>query len=511
MYAEARQAYYQWQRQSRQKPAPRLLQGTIARFGKVLQKFPGSPQGYKADFTLGRLYRRLHGETGKPSHLHLAGEHFKRVVTGYPAGRLTDDALYHLGQIHKSRQEFKAAAEVFKKIVREHPKGDQVGSARKELDRLARRGGGSMVAVGGPGRAQVRLFDLEYENGKTAAWVRLRAEPLKKFSQKRLRHPDRILLDFKGGRWDEGLIGRIPLQGGLIKQLSVEPGAAAGARLVVELAPGKKVRVSSQKSGSVLWLKIKVSGDNPVAAPALSLQAGPLPPAKVKRKIPVVVLDPGHGGKDEGAKSPGGLLEKSVNLDISRRVKSILEKRYHYKVVMTRTGDSFVGLQDRGDFANKWDGDLFVSIHANAAKRKSAKGIETYFLGAGSSDRALETAERENGKLVGSVEDDEVQQILASLISTTKINDSARLASVVQKQLVGILSKKYSKVENLGIKEGPFYVLHRTNMASILVEVGFVTNKSEERRLRHPTYLYWLAESIAQGIHRFLLKKAPSI
>ena len=112
---------------------------------------------------------------------------------------------------------------------------------------------------------------------------------------------------------------------------------------------------------------------------------------------------------------------------------------------------------------------------------------------------------------MGSVEDDEVQQILASLLSTTKINESARLAADVQKRLVRIMPKKFSRVLDLGVKEGPFYVLHRTNMPSILVEVGFLTNQYEERRLQNTGYQYWLAESIAQGIHRFIQEKGPSI
>jgi N-acetylmuramoyl-L-alanine amidase len=104
-----------------------------------------------------------------------------------------------------------------------------------------------------------------------------------------------------------------------------------------------------------------------------------------------------------------------------------------------------------------------------------------------------------------------VQEILASLISTTKINDSSRLAAIVQKRLHKTMSKKFSGIQNLGVKEGPFFVLHDTNMPSILVEVGFVTHRKEGRQLKRKIYQKWLAESIAHGIHEYLEEKAPSI
>ena len=178
---------------------------------------------------------------------------------------------------------------------------------------------------------------------------------------------------------------------------------------------------------------------------------------------------------------------------------------------MTRKDDTFIPLEGRGKIANDKHADLFISVHANAAERSAAHGIETYYLGLGHSKQAQETATRENGHLVYSVKDDQVQQILASLISTTKINDSAFLAGHVQKSLHGSVKKRHSKVKNLGVKEGPFFVLHDTNMPSILVEVGFLTNKQEEKRLKSSRYMRLLAESIARGVHEFLQDKGPSI
>ena len=169
-----------------------------------------------------------------------------------------------------------------------------------------------------------------------------------------------------------------------------------------------------------------------------------------------------------------------MNLAIALRLKKILQSRYKYRVILTRKNDTFISLPGRGEIANDNNGDVFVSIHANAAPRRGAHGIETYYLGSGHSEEAKATAARENGKLVRSVNDDQTQEILASMISTTKINNSSRLASNIQHELAHSMRKKYSGVKDLGVKEGPFFVLHDTNMASVLVEVGFVTNSKEE-------------------------------
>jgi len=198
-------------------------------------------------------------------------------------------------------------------------------------------------------------------------------------------------------------------------------------------------------------------------------------------------------------------------LDIALRLKNVLMSRYKYRVILTRGEDIFIPLQVRGKIANDNNADIFISVHANAAHRRAAHGIETYYLGQGHSEEAKATAARENGKLVKSVKDNQTQEILASMISTTKINKSSRLAGNIQNQLYQSMRKKYSGVKNLGVKEGPFFVLHDTNMASVLVEVGFLTNGKEENRLKQSPYLDRLASSIAKGVAKFVQDFDPMI
>lgn len=528
-YEAARQSYYQVLDSPTAKLDRNNWLRTIRLFQTVIDRHPSSYQAYKAAFTQGLLYLELHKLSGDVVDQKKAVHYFGQVVDRFAPGRLTDDALLHRAVLYKRLGELEKARISLKRILNDYADGDQADSARRELSALLEKDekpiappktqGGIKTADSVPEKntkpanttGPVRLFDLGYQNGKEKATVTLRAGGQVKFSQQRLENPDRVQVSFENGSWDPAMPKVVTLDPGILTHVEPRAGENGGSLLLVEMTGGGPVSVTTRTSGGQFLLEFEAIPEAPSQSAETLPEIPPVAQGNDKNLPPLVVLDPGHGGKDEGAKGRTGILEKQVNLEIAKRVQRLLEKRYKYRVVLTRTKDTFIELKDRGDMANKLNADLFVSIHANAAPRKSARGIETYFLGAGAGDRALETAARENGELVGSVEDDEVQQILASLLSTTKINESARLAADVQKRLVRIMPKKFSRVLDLGVKEGPFYVLHRTNMPSILVEVGFLTNQYEERRLQNTGYQYWLAESIAQGIHRFIQEKGPSI
>jgi N-acetylmuramoyl-L-alanine amidase len=488
----------------------------IGQFQLVLKKYPQTQESYKSVFTLGRLYEKLGKRSGRKSDIDKALSYYNRLETEFPAGWLTDDALYFAGQLHTKRKSYAEARASFQKILTRYPKGDFVPKAQRQLknEKFQNK---KKVVVHSP---TVVLRDLTFVSTANETRVVLKVDGSIKYSKKRLRNPDRVYFDFQNARWDDHIPNNISVEDGRVEQLRMTDTKGSPSRLVLDLDEQAKQKVTVQTSKNRLIIVVPHHKNKFVAIKAKSSKNKPIvqvaknstsEKVKAKRKTPVVVLDAGHGGKDYGAKGAHGLFEKNLNLKISKQVQGILQSRYHYKVIMTRKDDTFIELKDRGKIANKHNADLFISIHANAANRKSAKGIETYYLGSGSSEQALETAERENGDLVHSVADDAVQEILASLISTTKINDSSRLAAIVQNRLHKTMSKKYSGVHNLGVKEGPFFVLHDTNMPSILVEVGFVTNRKEGRYLKGKVYQKWLAESIAQGIHEYLEEMAPSI
>ena len=488
----------------------------ISRFQSVLKKYPKTQESYKSVFTLGRLFHKLGKRTGLSTDIDKALSYYHQLETEFPAGWLTDDALYFAGQLYVGRKRYTEGRVAFQKILAHYPKGDFVPKAQRQLKSQALKVNKKIPVR----QSTVILRDLTFVSRANETRVVLKVDGPLKYSKKRLRNPDRVYFDFQNARWDEHLPDNISVEDGRVEQLRMTDTKGSPSRLVIDLDEQAKQKVAVRVSKNQLIIVVPNHKKKFVAVKAKSSKTKPTlrvaknsTPSKsqANRKTPVVVLDAGHGGKDYGAKGTHGLFEKDVNLQISNLVKKILKNRYHYNVIMTRRNDTFIELKDRGKIANKHAADLFVSIHANAAKRKSAKGIETYYLGSGSNEQARETAERENGDLVHSVADDAVQEILASLISTTKINDSSRLAAIVQKRLHKTMSKKFSGIQNLGVKEGPFFVLHDTNMPSILVEVGFVTHRKEGRQLKRKIYQKWLAESIAHGIHEYLEEKAPSI
>ena len=229
----------------------------------------------------------------------------------------------------------------------------------------------------------------------------------------------------------------------------------------------------------------------------------PKPPKKpVISKIRRIVVDPGHGGHDSGAIGPNGIMEKDVVLAIGLRLRELFKDELGVDVVMTRSTDVFIPLEERTAIANKVGADLFVSVHANAAPNRSASGIETYYLNLAKTDKVAQLAAKENGTSLEKVS--VLQAILFDLMANYKLNDSAHLADEVQKSLYKKIRSRHSDVKNLGVKQGPFYVLVGASMPSILVETAFLSNAAEESRLKDPAYQDMTANGILDGVRSYI-------
>jgi N-acetylmuramoyl-L-alanine amidase len=288
--------------------------------------------------------------------------------------------------------------------------------------------------------------------------VVLDTENIKDYKIFPLSEPSRLIIDVTGERRTEIT--------SLEQTIAAPPEApAAEARRDERPVTGKKPRVQRQK-----------------------------PSGKIRR----IVLDPGHGGHDSGAIGPSGVLEKDVVLAIGLRLRDLLKDDLGLDIVMTRSTDIFIPLEERTAIANKVGADLFVSIHANAANNRSAAGIETYYLNLAKTEKAAQLAAKENGTSLEKVS--VLQAILFDLMANYKLNDSAHLAEEVQKALHRKIRALHPDVKSLGVKQGPFYVLVGATMPSILVETAFVSNAQEESRLKDPDYQELTAEGIMEGI-----------
>ena len=217
----------------------------------------------------------------------------------------------------------------------------------------------------------------------------------------------------------------------------------------------------------------------------------------------VAVVDPGHGGDREGALPPEGVPEKRITLEIARRVAALLKKQGG-RVILTRTGDVSMALQDRSLVANGEQANVFISIHLNSmptkAKRARTRGIETFFLSADATDASAgAVAARENADLMAGVQGgdgaDPVKGILNDLEYTASLEDSSRLAYAIHDRLV-----KATHAEDRGVKQAPFYVLAGARMPSVLLELGFISHSEESRKLRSPAYQEALARAVADGV-----------
>jgi N-acetylmuramoyl-L-alanine amidase len=220
-----------------------------------------------------------------------------------------------------------------------------------------------------------------------------------------------------------------------------------------------------------------------------------------------LVLDAGHGGHDTGAVGPAGLMEKELVLDVTKRVSRLLEDKLGVKVLLSRDGDHFVPLRDRTSYANRERADLFVSIHANAHRVVASEGVETYFL----SSEATDNASRQVAALENSVvqlekpsagrtasRTDVVKTILWDLAQSEFQWESSRLAETVLDSMTQSL-----KIPNRGVKQAGFYVLGGAAMPAILIEIGFVTNPREERRLKETRYRDEIARAILAGLTEY--------
>ncbi len=220
-------------------------------------------------------------------------------------------------------------------------------------------------------------------------------------------------------------------------------------------------------------------------------------------KIRRIVIDPGHGGHDQGSSGPTGLLEKELVLDVSRRLGTLIESQMGSEVIYTREDDRYVALEERPRVANQAKGDLFLSIHANSSVYRAATGVETYYLSFTTSKEALEVAARENASSEHSVS--ELKDLLQKIAFKDKVDESREFAA----RLLGTLIKANSgpasspQARNRGVKRAPFVVLIGANMPSVLAEIGFISNPKDEQLMKKPEQRQKMAEALLRGLMQY--------
>jgi N-acetylmuramoyl-L-alanine amidase len=324
------------------------------------------------------------------------------------------------------------------------------------------------------------------------------------YSTRVLRDPDRVVVLITGGTI-EGAEKVTPVGDGLVDRVRINQ-LKSGAQVVVDLTVASAHTVFSLAPYMNKPHRIVIDVFRKDGASGLNcgLETHDTRPR-------VVVIDPGHGGEDPGTLGNGELEEKDIVLDIGMQVASMLETRGGYSVRMTRDGDYSVGLRRRKEVANSCGGDIFLSIHANSAPNRRARGTEIFYVSPrGASDQAArELADRENAAdLVGGVSpdaDDDVLSILVDLKMSDSVDKSSDLAGLLAEEL------RRDKFSATTVKQAGFVVLKQLKMPSVLVEVGFLTNQSDVTKLKSSDYRGKYAACLAEAIDRYFDRYAPAI
>jgi len=336
----------------------------------------------------------------------------------------------------------------------------------------------------------------------------------------------RLYIDIDQTKLGQGIAEHTPINDNLLKQARAGQHLPHSVRVVVDFKSFKNYKIFSLKDPFRIVIDVWGKGSNgkkdSSSSPKIAdlkkgektsrLTTDNLKSSDIARQFALgvrkIVIDPGHGGRDPGA--PGyykNVWEKDIVLKLAKKLAIELRKRLKCTVLLTRSTDKRLTLEERTAMANTKRADLFISLHVNAAKNRKLKGIETYILNLATDKQAIAVAARENATSEKNISD--LDLILSDLMQNTKIEESTRLANLVQNNFVRGMRKKYSGINNLGVKQAPFYVLLGARMPSILIETSFISNKTECKRLMSNSYQTAIASAITDGVEKYINETNP--
>ena len=503
-----------------------------AKYKVVYDRYPKSPSAAQALYQAAALYTRLYRYSNKNKDLDTAIALYRKLVTEHRGHFLADDAQYKIGEIYyRTRNDPSQAYVEFLKVDVRFPKGDMRPRAKKMLDKLAVTLNRKMEQKNGPGggaieKQRAMVKNIRYWSTPNYTRVVIDVKSPVKYEHHLLKadpgskKPRRLYLDLHNARVSRRIDSVVPIKDDLLQKaragqytentvrvvLDTEKLVGYNVfhlydpfRIVVDVRGFEKRKTQSLQKPVRSAKKRKVrpgikKTEKPDQTISLARQLG----LNVNR----IVIDPGHGGKDSGCRSHRKYKEKNITLAIAKRLASRLKKEIGCEVFLTRNKDDFLSLERRTAIANMKKADLFISLHVNAHKDGRIHGLETYFLNMATDQQSVMVAARENATSEKNISD--LQTILNDLMMNTKIRESSRLAHQVQKGMVGGAGKRYKKIRNLGVKQAPFYVLIGAQMPAVLVEVGFLSNRTERKRLMNKAYQERLAAGICDGIKRYI-------
>jgi N-acetylmuramoyl-L-alanine amidase len=530
---------------------------TIRQFELIYQKHPNHYRAPDSMYNIGKLYRSLFKWNGNDVFLDRSNIFLRKLIIRYPKSQLADEAQLLLAENYEYlKNDNNLAYLEYKKTIDNYPGTKVARKAQKKINTIkppnkdlqlkvrenkkgikvkeAFKGhyGGLSKSKSGKQTSSLMVSKVDYWS--TSDWSRMviniKGEIRYKYqglpaNRSKGKGP-RIFIDIYNTFIAKNFKRRIAANDGLIKQARIAQFNKKTVRIVLDIASLKRINVYHAKLPHQYKIIVDIYGKDDVGISTLttererlktptkksfkSVRPGKLSPgAKISLsqalglKVKRIIIDPGHGGKDPGALG-FGLKEKTIVLGIGKALRRLINRRHpQIRVMMTRDRDRFLSLEERTAFANKNRGDIFISIHVNASIYERIRGVETYFLNLTTDNEALALAAKENNSSLKSIS--ELQGILNELMTNSKINESTKLATMVQNSIYAIVKNSTRiKTRNLGVKQAPFFVLLGAHMPSILIESGFITNRRESKLLRTNKYQKIVAEGIYRGIKKYM-------
>ena len=471
----------------------------------------------------------------------------------WQAARLSADAYWQFGDgVDRAN-----ALRLFDGLTARFPTSSLVKQVPAQMQRLSAATAKQPVASEPPKpaaaiNASSTLTAIRREVLPEALRITLELEREVVYHQERIEGPPRVFIDLPNTRAADPLKDALVVfPDDVVKQVRVGRQLNARTRVVLDLAQGAarysvytlyspyRIVIDFERTQDTKDLSKDASAPGaswtpapaPVApiaptsearvAPTNEAGVAPTPPSSntnggfsLSRQLGLgvarVVIDPGHGGRDPGAKARG-LTEADLVLDVALRLEKLLLKQKGVEVVLTRRTNSYVPLEERTAIANRAGADLFLSIHANSSAVETARGVETYFLNFAPNPEAEAIAARENAGAARTMR--HLPDIVRAIALNNKIDESRDFATMVQSTLYERLRKVNRQARNLGVKQAPFMVLIDATMPSILAEISFITNTDEAKLLKTEKYRQQIADALLAGVMRYQqsLKKVPAI
>ncbi|MBI5844393.1 MAG: N-acetylmuramoyl-L-alanine amidase [Deltaproteobacteria bacterium] len=516
----------------------------IVLFKDVAKTEPEGPWAAAGLFSAAEMYLELNHTLGDPEDLASALDLYEIVVSDFPKSSYAIRSRKALAAVTVKRsvkkRTFRETAAQKADQPPPPPPGPAVPSAPKGSAARVPPGAVCMepAPVTAPSQAgPVTVTGIRFWSNSSYTRLVIDATNDAAFTQNQLpadpaaNKPPRLYFDILKAKLSPSVSSVVPVNDDLLISVRAGQNSADTVRVVVDCKSVASCKTFALSNPFRLVIDVIGEKETAVAVkpPAPDKPPKGKPKPKKPKKAPkpkkpsaddlarqlalgvrTIVIDAGHGGKDPGAVGTvKGVQEKELVLDMARTLAKKLKAKTGCNVILTRTGDRFLSLEERPAQANTKRGDLFISIHANATCNVEANGIETYFLNLATDEDAIALAARENATSQKSISD--LQGILKDLLRNAKVEESTRLARRVQESMVRAVSEKHPRVVDKGVKQAPFYVLLGAQMPAILVETGFITNEEECRRLMDEKYRNMLCEGIAEGVAAYIEDLKPSI